>query len=35
MRRNYFNYIIGIHFGGNKQKKYNLGTAFDSILDDL
>ena len=35
IRRNHFNYIIGIHFGGNKQNKYNLGTVFDSILDDL
>ena len=40
IRRSKNNYIIGLHFGGVKKKKkdeykYNLGTSFDSILDNI
>jgi len=40
IRRSKDNYIIGLHFGCFKKKnkeeyKYNLGTSFDSILDNI
>ena len=39
IRRSKGNYIIGLHYGGIKNKedefKYNLATLFDSILDNI
>ena len=39
IRRSKENYIIGLHYGGIKNKedefKYNLATLFDSILDNI
>ena len=40
IRRSDNNYIIGIHYGGIKKEKnieysFNLGTIFDSILNDI
>ena len=34
IRRSKDNYIIGLHYGGVKNK-YNLATSFDSILDNI
>ena len=35
IRRSKGNYIIGIHYGFKKNRKYNLGTTFNSIYDDI
>ena len=39
IRRSKDNYIIGLHYGGNKKNNnnylYNLGTPFDLIVDDI
>ena len=35
IRRCKENYIVGLHFGFLKNKKYNLATTFDSIIDDI
>ena len=35
IRRSENNYIIGLHYGGYKNKIYNIGTPFDSILNDI
>ena len=40
IRRSYENYIIGLHYGcikkeKNKDYSFNLGTIFDSILNDI
>ena len=35
IRRCKDNYIIGLHKGVNKNNKYNLGTPFNLILDDI
>jgi len=34
IRRSKENNIIGLHYGGTKNK-YNLATCFDSILDNI
>ena len=35
IRRSKDNYIIGLHYGGNKDNKYNVSTKIDSILEDI
>ena len=35
IRRSEQNYIIGLHYGGIKNHKYNLATIFDSILNHI
>ena len=35
IRRSQNNYIVGLHFGGCEKEKYNIGTSFDSILNDI
>ena len=35
IRRSKDNYEIGLHFGGNKNNKYNLATKFNIILKDI
>jgi len=35
IRRCKDHYIIGLHYGGNCNKKYNLGKVFYSILNDI
>ena len=35
IRRSKDNYIIGLHYGGNKDNKYNISTIFNSILKDI
>ena len=35
IRRTKENYIIGLHYGGHKNNKYNIATNFNSILKDI
>ena len=35
IRRSENNYIIGLHYDGYKDKLFNIGTPFDSILNDI
>ena len=35
IRRTKDNYIIGLHFGGSKDKKSNIATKFNSILKEI
>ena len=35
IRRSTENYIIGLHYGGHKNNKYNIATNFYSILEDI
>ena len=35
IRRSKENYIIGLHYGGHKNNKYNIATNFNSILQDI
>ena len=35
IRRSKDNYIIGLHYGGNKDNKFNISTKFNSILKDI
>ena len=35
IRRSKENYIIGLHYGGHKNNRYNIATNFNSILEDI
>ena len=35
IRRSKDNYIIGLHYGGDKNNKYNIATNFNSILKNI